>query len=599
MLLARSLAARRLRLRVATAAPSLLARHSSASVAGLSAASHAASSSPVAAPKQQLAEMPELTLTPNEDSLFAFLVYIGKLYAPSTQLRVAGGWVRDKLRGAESEDIDVALDNLRGAKFARCITRFQRERRLPPSSVGVVKANSDKSKHLEVATVNIEGRMVDLVHLRAEAYTADSRVPEVSFATPEDDATRRDLTINALFYNLHTRRVEDFTGRGLEDLRDGVIRTPREPVQTFLDDPLRVLRALRFACEFGFELDPALAAAVLQQREIVRAMRRKVSRERIGIELRKMFSGKNPARGFQMLADFHLLELVFNDVSCRLDEESEAADVDEAASLDSAATAFLYPPREWTEAVQQRAVHYLQYLQTSRLALAGCQISFVEATAAVFTPLFVPTLPAIVPSPSLPRQEEAFDLANVTDQQIIESGLAYLKLWDAQAAKLSTSEVVEMLKVHVKWPKPAGKRVALIIEAVATFPELSDQEAGEIDHQLKRIMWMTQYYSVVSPALTILASASSFESEDEATATLKTHLDLATAYAKGDDNDADKSSTRRRRLDGYAVQALLGPGAKGEIARALRVLQVWEIVHPTASVEEEQAFLERLAPHLR
>ncbi|KAG4039309.1 hypothetical protein PC123_g25136, partial [Phytophthora cactorum] len=181
-----------------------------------------------------------ISLTRAEDSLFSFLEYIQRLYAPETQLRVAGGWVRDKLRGAESEDIDIALDNLMGAKFARHITKFQRDRKLPPSSVGVVKANSDKSKHLEVATVTIEGSTVDLVHLRAEEYTLDSRVPEVKFATPEDDASRRDLTINALFYNLHTRQVEDFTGKGVEDLKAGVIRTPREPVQTFLDDPLRV-----------------------------------------------------------------------------------------------------------------------------------------------------------------------------------------------------------------------------------------------------------------------------------------------------------------------------------------------------------------------
>ncbi|KAG3052125.1 hypothetical protein PC122_g22771, partial [Phytophthora cactorum] len=205
--------------------------------------SHAPCASPVPLPsapyckQHRNASDLSISLTRAEDSLFSFLEYIQRLYAPETQLRVAGGWVRDKLRGAESEDIDIALDNLMGAKFARHITKFQRDRKLPPSSVGVVKANSDKSKHLEVATVTIEGSTVDLVHLRAEEYTLDSRVPEVKFATPEDDASRRDLTINALFYNLHTRQVEDFTGKGVEDLKAGVIRTPREPVQTFLDDP--------------------------------------------------------------------------------------------------------------------------------------------------------------------------------------------------------------------------------------------------------------------------------------------------------------------------------------------------------------------------
>lgn len=86
----------------------------------------------------------QIKLTPEETNLFDFLLYIQHVYAPKTRLRVAGGWVRDKLRGAESQDIDIALDNVHGKKFAGFITKFQRQRRLPPSSVGIVKANSDK-----------------------------------------------------------------------------------------------------------------------------------------------------------------------------------------------------------------------------------------------------------------------------------------------------------------------------------------------------------------------------------------------------------------------------------------------------------------------
>ncbi|GMF27097.1 unnamed protein product [Phytophthora lilii] len=544
-----------------------------------------------------------IALTPAEDSLFSFLEYIQTLYTPSTQLRVAGGWVRDKLRGAESEDIDIALDNLMGAKFARYITKFQRERKLPPSSVGVVKANSDKSKHLEVATVTIEGSTVDLVHLRAEEYTNDSRVPEVKFATPEDDASRRDLTINALFYNLHTREVEDFTGRGVEDLKAGVIRTPKEPVQTFLDDPLRVLRALRFACEFGFTLDPALEKAVLEQREIVGAMRRKVSRERIGIEVRKMLSGKDPARAFNLLRKFDLLELVFNDKAGKMGEGENMEEVEDSD--------FRYPPREWTESIQKRALHTLHYLQHSRRAMAKCDISNVEATAAILTPLFLPELPVIVrdddPSLSPPVPEEFKD---VTEQEIVESSFEFLDRRDEIAAALDTTEVVEMLKVHVKWPKPAGKRVALIIEAVATYPEAQRElktatsvTRASVKHRLKRFMWMTQYYSVVAPALTILASARSFDDADDKKADeeetmLKAYLALATSYVKGD-VESQKNPNRCRRVDGKVVQTQLGPGAYSEIARALRVLKVWEQVHPSADVEAELAFLDRLAPQLR
>ncbi|RAW22665.1 hypothetical protein PC110_g20895 [Phytophthora cactorum] len=537
-----------------------------------------------------------ISLTRAEDSLFSFLEYIQRLYAPETQLRVAGGWVRDKLRGAESEDIDIALDNLMGAKFARHITKFQRDRKLPPSSVGVVKANSDKSKHLEVATVTIEGSTVDLVHLRAEEYTLDSRVPEVKFATPEDDASRRDLTINALFYNLHTRQVEDFTGKGVEDLKAGVIRTPREPVQTFLDDPLRVLRALRFACEFGFSLEPALERAVLDQREIVGAMRRKVSRERVGIEVRKMLSGNDPARAFEFLRKFDLLELVFNDTAGKMGEGEEYDEVED--------NGFKYPPREWTESIQKRAYHYLNYLQYSRLN----EISNVESTAAIFTPLFLPKLPEVIPddhsSLSPPVQDE-FD--GVTEQEIVESSLEFLDRREAIVAALDSVEIVEMLKVHVKWPKPAGKRVALIIEAIATYPEAQQDlngsasvDCASVKYRLKRFMWMTQYHSVIVPALTILISARSFDSKsadgmtsEDQEAMLKAYLSMAKLYVKGDGN------AQKRRLDGKTVQTKLGPGASSDIARALRVLHVWEHVHPSKSVEDELAFLDRLMPQLR
>ncbi|RLN51752.1 hypothetical protein BBJ29_009138 [Phytophthora kernoviae] len=536
-----------------------------------------------------------------EDNLFAFLEYVQKLYAPTTQLRVAGGWVRDKLRGTDSEDIDIALNDLQGAKFARFITKFQRERNLPPSSVGVVKANSEKSKHLEVATVTIEGSTVDLVHLRAEQYMYGSRVPEVTFATPEDDASRRDLTINALFYNLHTRSVEDFTGRGVEDLRAGVIRTPREPVQTFLDDPLRVLRALRFACEFGFKLDPALVSAVMEKREVVGAMRRKVSRERIGIEVRKMLSGKDPARAFSLLASFDLLELVFNDTAGKMGE----GDVTDLALSE---TVFQYPPREWTEPIQKRAFHFLNYLQQSRMALASCQISNVEATSAIFTPLFLSAVPVIVPDdhPSLspPAEDQDMVFDDVTEEEIIESALAFLKQRETHLSKQDSVQTVEMLKVHVKWPKPAGKRVALILEAVATYPEVGNEldiQHASVKHRVKRFMWMTQYYTVITPALTILTAARNLEDEGDATAQeamLRKYLDMATTYVKGN-NDVYKNGVNRcHRIGGKVVQTALGPGANKDVARALRVLQVWEKVHPEGSQEEELAFLQRLAPQL-
>lgn len=149
-------------------------------------------------------------------------------------MRVAGGWVRDKLLGIPSYDIDIALDDMMGKEFAELINT-----KLYPGQkkYGVVERNAENSKHLETACIKVHGIMLDLVNLRSEEYTEDSRVPEIQIGTPLQDAERRDLTINALFYNINERKIEDFT-TGLKDLEDMIIRTPLEPEQTFLDDPL-------------------------------------------------------------------------------------------------------------------------------------------------------------------------------------------------------------------------------------------------------------------------------------------------------------------------------------------------------------------------
>jgi len=95
---------------------------------------------------------------------------------------------------------------------------------------GVIKSNSDKSKHLETAAIKVHDTFIDLVNLRSEKYTEQSRVPVIEIGTPEEDAYRRDLTINALFYNINKQEVEDFTKRGIIDLEERVVKTPLDPL---------------------------------------------------------------------------------------------------------------------------------------------------------------------------------------------------------------------------------------------------------------------------------------------------------------------------------------------------------------------------------
>lgn len=210
--------------------------------------------------------MPEISnsieLNETEEKLFSELLESSKSAGlQQTTLRCAGGWVRDKLMGRESLDIDIALDNMLGKEFADTVNQYLESHGQKTHSVAVIMSNPDQSKHLETARMKIRGLWIDLVNLRSEQYAHNSRIPTMTFGTPEQDAFRRDFTINSLFYNINTGSVEDFTGRGIEDMKQGIIRTPLPAKETFLDDPLRVLRAIRFASRFGFSLDESLVEA--------------------------------------------------------------------------------------------------------------------------------------------------------------------------------------------------------------------------------------------------------------------------------------------------------------------------------------------------
>ena len=144
-----------------------------------------------------------------------------------TILRVAGGWVRDKLMGLESHDIDIAINNQSGVEFATNLNAYLQSIGEPVRTLAVIQANPEQSKHLETANVRVFGQELDFVNLRSERYTEDNRIPTMEIGTAYEDALRRDFTINALFYNLNTSSIEDFTGMGLSDLAAGSLSSTR------------------------------------------------------------------------------------------------------------------------------------------------------------------------------------------------------------------------------------------------------------------------------------------------------------------------------------------------------------------------------------
>ena len=248
-------------------------------------------------------------LTPDEKNLFTIILDSIKFnpHKSNTVARVAGGWVRDKVLGRQSDDIDIALDNQSGEEFANNINTYLKSLGKKTSYVAVIQANPDQSKHLETANVKILNFMIDCVNLRSEEYASNSRIPEIRPGTALEDAMRRDFTINALFYNLNEGEVEDMTNMGLNDLREGLIRTPLDPLCTFNDDPLRVLRAIRFASRFNFTLHPDILSAALHP-SIQKAILEKVSRERVLKECDGMFRGSS-CRPFLAIILMHKLNM--------------------------------------------------------------------------------------------------------------------------------------------------------------------------------------------------------------------------------------------------------------------------------------------------
>jgi tRNA nucleotidyltransferase (CCA-adding enzyme) len=250
--------------------------------------------------------------TVEEQRLFDLCLATANRENKGTIVRVAGGWVRDKLLGMNNDDIDIALDNMTGVEFGECMRSYMKDTQQGNLKTAVIKANPDQSKHLETVTAHVAGFEIDMTNLRSETYSDGSRIPEIKIGTPLDDAMRRDLTINSLFYNLNSQCVEDFTGRGLEDLSNGICRTPLDPQVTFVDDPLRILRTVRFATRFRFSIDPAIIASGKNE-EIRMSLSRKVSRERIGKEVEGMLSGRNAhlSKCLRFFQQMDLLPLIF------------------------------------------------------------------------------------------------------------------------------------------------------------------------------------------------------------------------------------------------------------------------------------------------
>ncbi|MCR4438549.1 MAG: HD domain-containing protein [bacterium] len=211
-----------------------------------------------------------------------------------------GGFVRDRLRGVDSADIDFVVVG-DGPEFARLA-----KKRLQGTGFVVY----DK---FCTASFLLDGRKLEFVSARAESYEPHSRKPAVRKATLADDLSRRDFTINAMALSVNRASwmelVDPFGGR--QDLEHRVVRTPLDPEVTFQDDPLRIMRAIRFATQLDFRLEKRTKAAIAAMRERLAI----VSQERITEELRKILMASRPSIGFRLMGETKVLEVVLPEIS--------------------------------------------------------------------------------------------------------------------------------------------------------------------------------------------------------------------------------------------------------------------------------------------
>ena len=210
---------------------------------------------------------------------------------------VVGGYVRDIFLKRDSKDIDVVVTG----------SAIELAKRVAHTLMNKVHVNY--FKNFGTAMIKYDDLELEFVGARKESYRKDSRKPIVESGSIEDDQKRRDFTINAMAIHLTPTNFGELVDpfNGIQDLHDQCIRTPLNPDITFSDDPLRMMRAIRFVSQLHFEIHPSAIKAIKHNRERIGI----VSMERITEELNKIILSSKPSTGFKLLFDSGLLQLIF------------------------------------------------------------------------------------------------------------------------------------------------------------------------------------------------------------------------------------------------------------------------------------------------
>jgi poly(A) polymerase len=241
--------------------------------------------------------MKDMSFSPSKDLQHPVFKIVSEVAAmESIDVYVIGGYVRDLILHRQSKDIDIMTVG-NGIDLAGKVAE-----RLGTTKVQVFK-------NFGTAMIRYRDLDIEFVGARRESYTPESRKPDIETGTLEDDQKRRDFTINAMAISLNQSTYGELIDPfgGMNDIQDKLLRTPLDPDLTFSDDPLRMMRAVRFASQLKFHIHPETLESITRNRMRMEI----VSEERIAEELNKILMSTKPSIGFKLLDDTGLLEIVF------------------------------------------------------------------------------------------------------------------------------------------------------------------------------------------------------------------------------------------------------------------------------------------------
>ena len=242
----------------------------------------------------------KINLTQNKN--FKLFKIISKVAQENNQtVYIVGGYVRDLLMQRKAPtDIDFVTEQS-GIELAKAVGK----------ELGDLKVSVFKT--YGTAMIKYKDLDLEFVGARKESYSEDSRKPAVETGTLEDDQKRRDFTVNALAISLNAENfgelIDPFNGR--EDMQNKILRTPLEPAQTYSDDPLRMMRAIRFASVLHFEIEKNSLEAIKQEAERIKI----VSMERIMVEFNKIMLSEKPSVGLKLMEETTLLEKIIPELT--------------------------------------------------------------------------------------------------------------------------------------------------------------------------------------------------------------------------------------------------------------------------------------------